>query len=194
MREVACDHACYTAVMSRQIALLRAVNVGGRGMVSSADLKTFFVNLGFADAVTLLNSGNVVFSSPKRAGAALEKYLHDEAVKRLKLDTDFIVRGAKEWRAVIEDNPFRKEAASDPGRLVVMALTAEPEKSAVVSLQKAIPGRERIAPHGKELYIVYPDGQGGSKLQAALINRHLGVRGTARNWNTALKLLALAEN
>jgi uncharacterized protein (DUF1697 family) len=179
--------------MSKQIALLRAVNVGGTGMVSSARLKAFFVALGFDDAVTLLNSGNVVFSSPKRAGAALERRLRDEAVKRLKLETDFIVRDAKEWRAVVGDNPFATEAKSDPGRLVVMALTGEPEKSAIAALQNAIPGRGRIAAHGKELYIVYPDGQGGSKLQAALINRHLGVRGTARNWNTALKLLALVE-
>ena len=185
---------CYNAAMSRQIALLRAVNVGGTGMVSSADLKAFFVGLGFSDARTLLNSGNVVFSSARRAGAALEKYLRDEAAKRLKLDTDFIVRDAKQWRAVIDENPYVREAKSDPGRLVVMALTGEPERAAIAALQKAIPGRERIAAHGKELYIVYPDGQGGSKLQAVLICRHLGVRGTARNWNTALKLLALVES
>jgi uncharacterized protein (DUF1697 family) len=174
--------------------MLRAVNVGGRGMVSSADLKTFFVNLGFDDAVTLLNSGNVVFSSPRRGGAALEKYLHDEAVKHLTLDTDFIVRDAKQWRAVIADNPFIKEAKSDPDRLIVMALTAPAAMPAIAALQKAISGRERIAAHGKELYIVYPDGQGGSKLQAALVSRHLGVRGTARNWNNARKLLALVED
>jgi uncharacterized protein (DUF1697 family) len=179
--------------MSSQIALLRAVNVGGTGMVSSAELKAFFAGLGFDDAATLLNSGNVVFSSARRTGAALEKYLQAEAIKRLRLDTDFIVRDAKQWRAVVDDNPYRKEAASDPGRLIVMALTAEPEKSKVAELQKVIPGREKIASHGRELYIVYPEGQGGSKLQAALINRHLGVRGTARNWNTALKLLALVE-
>lgn len=195
--EEACDGRrvqCYNAIMSRQIALLRAVNVGATGMVSSADLKAFFVGLGFDDAVTLLNSGNVVFSSAKRASATLEKRLHDEAISRLKLDTDFLVRDAKQWRAVIDDNPFAREAKSDPGRLVVMALKAEPEKSKIAALQKAIPGRERIAAHGRELYIVYPDGQGGSKLQAALINRHLGVRGTARNWNTALKLLSLVES
>lgn len=179
--------------MSKTIALLRAVNVGGRGIVSAADLKAFFVGLGFDDAVTLLNSGNVVFSSPRRSGAALEKYLHDEAAKRLELDTVFLVRDAKAWRAVIADNPFVKEAKTDPGRLVVMTLMAEPEKSNIAALQKAVPGREKIASHGKELYIVYPDGQGGSKLQAQ-INRHLGVRGTARNWNTALKLLALVES
>ena len=74
-----------------------------------------------------------------------------------------------------------------------MALTGEPEKSAIAALRKAIPGREKIASYGKELYIVYPDGQGGSRLQAALIGRHLGVRGTARNWNTVRKLLTLVE-
>ena len=178
--------------MTKHIALLRAVNVGGRSLVTSATLKSFFDVLGFEDATTLLNSGNVVFGSSARKGAALETFLAQEAKKRLKLETDFIVRNAKEWRAVIDGNPFRKEAISDPGRLVVMALIAEPAKSAIVALQKAIPGREKIASHGRELYIVYPDGQGGSKLQAQLI-RHLGVRGTARNWNTALKLLALVE-
>src|SRR5258706_3473444 len=131
---------CYNAAMSRKIALLRAVNVGGTGMISSAELKAFFVGLDFDDAVTLLNSGNVVFSSPGRAGAALEKHLHDEAAKRLKLDTDFIVRDAKEWRSLIADNPFAKEAKSDPARLIVMALTGEPEKSAIAALHKAIPG------------------------------------------------------
>lgn len=180
--------------MTKHIALLRAVNVGGKSMVTSAKLRSFFIALGFEDAVTLLNSGNVIFGSATRKDSTLEKYLAAEAKKRLKLDTDFIVREAKQWRAVIDNNPFRKEATFDPGRLVVVALTAEPAKSAVTALQKAIPGREKIASHAKELYIVYPDGQGGSKLQAQLISRHLGVRGTARNWNTVLKLLALVEH
>lgn len=180
--------------MTKHIALVRAVNVGGSRMVASAELRSFFHALGFLDAVTLLNSGNVVFSSNTRKTPALEPFLAAEAKTKLQLDTDFIVRDAKRWRAMIDNNPFRKEAASDPGRLVVMALTAKPAKAAIAALQKAIPGREKIASHDAELYIYYPDGQGGSKLHAQLINRHLGVRGTARNWNTALKLLALVED
>ncbi len=179
--------------MSKQIALLRAVNVGGRGIISSVDLKTFFASLGFCDAVTLLNSGNVVFTSPKRAGAGLEKLLHDEAVKRLKLDTDFLVRDANAWRWVVESNPFRKEAEADPAHLVVMALTGEPDRRSLGALRAAIVGPERFEAVGKQLYIVYPQGTGGSKFTVALIKRHLGVRGTGRNWNTTLKLLALVE-
>src|SRR5437762_2653850 len=86
--------------MTKQIALLRAVNVGGTRMIAAADLKALFVMLGFEDAVTLLNSGNVVFRSSARKGAALEKYLGAEAKKRLDLDTDFIVRDAKQWRTI----------------------------------------------------------------------------------------------
>jgi uncharacterized protein (DUF1697 family) len=179
--------------MSKQIALLRAVNVGGTRMITSADLKAFFVALVFEDAVTLLNSGNVVFGSSARKGSSLEKYLGVEAKKRLGLDTDFIVRDAKQWRAIVDDNPFQKEAKSDPARLLLTALTNAPEKSAIRKLEMANLGREKVFCRGDVLYIFYPDGTGKSKLSVQLINRHLGVRATGRNWNTVLKLLALVE-
>ena len=177
--------------MTRQIALLRAVNVGGTRKITSAELKSFLIELGFKDAATLLNSGNVVFSAAKRTGAALEKHLAAEAKKRLGLDTDFLVRSAKEWRAIVDDNPFPKEARSDPGHLAVVALTGAADKKAVVALGEANPGRERIVAAGTHLYVYYPDGVGQSKLTVQLMFRHLGVRATGRNWNTVLKLLAL---
>ena len=46
--------------------------------------------------------------------------------------------------------------------------------------------------NGREAYFTYPDGIGDSKLTIAVIERKLGARGTARNWNTVLKLGALA--
>ena len=53
-------------------------------------------------------------------------------------------------------------------------------------------GPETVEVVGRELYAVYPDGQGNSKLTNALIESKLETRGTARNWNTALKLAVLA--
>ena len=58
----------------------------------------------------------------------------------------------------------------------------------VAALQKAIVGREVVRAKGRCAYIVYPDGIGRSKLTGALIEKKLGTRGTARNWNTVLKL------
>jgi uncharacterized protein (DUF1697 family) len=43
----------------------------------------------------------------------------------------------------------------------------------------------------RHAYIYYPDGAGNSKLTPRLIETKLETRGTARNWNTVLKLQAL---
>jgi uncharacterized protein (DUF1697 family) len=179
--------------MTKHIALLRAVNVGGTSKVTSAELKSFFHALGFNDALTLLNSGNVVFSTNTRKTPSLEKLLAAEAKKRLGLDTDFMLRDAKQWRTIVFDNPFPTEARSDPARLLFMALTGTPEKGSIRKLEMAIPGGEKFVCRGNALYIFYPNGTSKSKLSVQLINRHLGVRATGRNWNTVLKLLALVE-
>ena len=61
------------------------------------------------------------------------------------------------------------------------------------ALQAAIQGPERIRADGKHLYVVYPAGIGRSKLTNSLIEKKLGTRSTGRNWNTVLKLSALAS-
>ena len=58
--------------------------------------------------------------------------------------------------------------------------------------QGAIVGREVVRAKDRCAYIVYPDGIGRSKPTSAVIESKLG-RGTARNWNTVLKLRALVE-
>jgi uncharacterized protein (DUF1697 family) len=54
-------------------------------------------------------------------------------------------------------------------------------------------GREVVHADGSHLYAVYPDGIGRSRLTNAVMDAKLGTRGTGRNWNTILKLAALAE-
>jgi uncharacterized protein (DUF1697 family) len=73
-----------------------------------------------------------------------------------------------------------------------MFLKSAPAAPAVEALRAAVPGPEVIRAGGRHLYISYPDGQGRSKLTGALIEKKLGTVGTARNWNTVLKLGALA--
>jgi uncharacterized protein (DUF1697 family) len=174
------------------IALLRGVNVGGHKQISMADLRDLLTQLGLAEVRSLLQSGNLVFGATGRTSAQLERLLETEAEKRLALTTDFFVRTAKEWKDLVEGNPFRKEAARDPGHLVVMFLKDASSATGVKALQEAITGREVVAAAGKHLYIVYPDGIGRSRLTNAVIDKRLGTRGTGRNWNTVLKLAALA--
>jgi uncharacterized protein (DUF1697 family) len=179
--------------MTIQIALLRAVNVGGRSAVAMSDLRDLLTALGFKEARSLLQSGNLVFRSGKQSGAALERLLEAEAGKRLKLHADFFIRTAKEWETIIAKNPFRDEARRDPGHLVVMALKDAPDAEAVEALRAAIKSREVVHAEDRHAYIVYPDGIGRSRLTNRVIEGKLGTRGTGRNWNTVLKLAELAS-
>lgn len=175
------------------IALLRAVNLGPHNKVAMADLRGLLTELGMEDPRSLLQSGNLVFRSDHSKTAELEGLLEDEAEARLGLKTDFFVRTAEEWRAVIEGNPFPEKAESDPSHLLVFALREAPKSAAVKALQEAIRGREVVRGKGRHAYVVYPDGIGRSRLTNVVIEKHLGTRGTGRNWNTVLKLQALVE-
>lgn len=179
--------------MSKHIALLRAVNLGGKTTIAMADLRALCVDLGFEDARTLLQSGNVVVTAGRRSAAAIESKLETALANKLGLKTDVLVRSAKEWRALMAANPFGDAAKNDPGHLVVMPLKKAVAKDALAALRAAIKGRESVGLAGRDLYIVYPDGIGRSKLTTKLIESKLGTRGTGRNWNTVVKLAALVE-
>jgi uncharacterized protein (DUF1697 family) len=174
------------------VALLRAINLAGRGAVAMSDLRDLFTLVGFTGVRTLLQSGNVVFRGPRQSGAALERRLEAEAVKRLGVETEFFVRTAAEWQALIAHNPFREEAQRDPGHLLAIILKRAPEPENVQALQAAVQGREIVRGGDRHAYIVYPDGVGRSRLTNALIEKKLGSRGTGRNWNTVVKLAAAA--
>ena len=177
--------------MTTHVALLRAINLGGHNSVSMADLREVLTRLGFGDVQSVLQTGNLVFQDHRRTGAQLEQLLETEARKRLKLETDFFVRTAMEWQAVIARSPFPKEAKRDPAHLVVMFLKDAPDAKDVKTLQDAITGREVVRAVGKHLYVVYRDGIGRSRLTNAVMEKNIHTRGTGRNWNTVLKLGAL---
>ena len=178
--------------LTTHIALLRGINVGGHRQVGMTDLRNFITQVGLQDARSLLQSGNLIFSSNVRTGAELERFLESEAADRLSLEVDFFVRTPEEWKSVIRQNPFRKEAERDPAHLVVLFLKGEPEAADVAALQAEIKGPEIVKAKGKQAYIFYPNGMGRSKLTHVILEKRLG-RGTGRNWNTVLKLGIIAK-
>jgi uncharacterized protein (DUF1697 family) len=177
--------------MTIHIGLLRAVNLPGHNKIGMAALRELLAALGMQDVRSLLQSGNVVFRSDLHPLARLERVLEHGAEKRLGLETDFFVRTASDWKAIIAANPFPEEAERDPGHLLVMFLKEAPNREDVIALQRAIKGREVVRAKGRHAYIVYPDGVGRSRLTNALIEKKLATRGTGRNWNTVLRLGAL---
>lgn len=180
--------------MANHIALLRAINVGPHNKVGMAALRDTAGGLGLAEPRTLLQSGNLVFDSSGRSPAQLEAMLQEATATQLGVATDFFVRGAKAWRALIDANPFAQAARGDPAHLVVLLFKQAPGAAQVKALRDAITGREELAVAGREAYMVYPDGIGTSCVTTALVARKLGTANTARNWNTVLKIAALLDS
>jgi uncharacterized protein (DUF1697 family) len=176
--------------MTKNVALLRSINLGSHKKIAMQDLCEVFTELGFSDVRSLLQTGNVMFRSQSRT-TQLERLLEREVNKRLALQTDFFVRNADEWTSVVSHNPFRDEARRDPAHLVVVFLKHAPDANQLNALRAAITGRERVGAHGRQAYIVYPDGIGRSRVTSSLIERKLATRGTGRNWNTVLKMAEL---
>lgn len=164
------------------IALLRAVNVGGTGKLPMADLRALCEKSGFRDVRTYIQSGNVVFSSAvaaKKAKATLEASL----AKRLGKPVLVLIRTADELAAAIAANPFPEAA---PNQLLITFLDDEPPASSIKGWK--VPGRERMALVGRELFIHFPDGIGPSKLKIPFADV-----GTGRNLNSVRALLAMAR-
>jgi uncharacterized protein (DUF1697 family) len=178
------------ALMSVHIALLRAINLGSHQPVLMANLRDLVTELGFVGVRSVLQTGNLVFRSNTRTGADLEGFLEAEAAKHLDLRTDFLIRTAAEWKRIVAHNPFSEQAKGDPAHLIVMFLKRAPSVKEIAALQSSITGPEIITADGRQVYIVYPAGVGRSRLTNSFAEKKLGARGTARNWNTVLKLEA----
>lgn len=173
------------------IFLLRAVNVGGATAIRMEALRGIAEALGFRHPTTLLQSGNLVASHdgrPVEAAARLESAL----AKEFPYAPDVIARSQGALSEAIAANPLPLSAGQDPKFLQYVALAETPDPAALERLTSTYAGPETIALRGADLFIYYAEGVGRSKLTNALIERRLGVKGTARNWNTVTKLTSLA--
>ena len=176
--------------MPRSLALFRAVNVSGTGRLPMAELREHLAARGFEDVVTYIASGNLLLTGPL-AGPELEARLEAEAASRFDLRTDVIVRDLDAWTRLVAENPFPELAAEAPARMSCMVLKSPAADGGWERLQAEAPGREPMRLIGRRLYLFHVDGAADSKLTAGFIERRLSTRGTARNWNTVLKLHAL---
>ncbi|HYW44867.1 MAG TPA: DUF1697 domain-containing protein [Bryobacteraceae bacterium] len=175
------------------VSMLRGVNLAGHKKIGMDALRKLYESLGLRDAQTFINSGNVIFRTQGRNLAALSRRIEDAIEQSFGFRCDVIVRTIPELRDAIAGNPFAGRSGIEPGKLAVTFLASDPGQEAreKVLRIKADPEEVRIA--GRELYIYYPNGMARPKLTWPTLERILKTSGTARNWNTARKLLEIAE-
>jgi uncharacterized protein (DUF1697 family) len=174
--------------VTRFVAFLRAINVGGRNKIEMGALRALCDEVGFDNVQTYIQSGNIAFSTRTRSVANVETAIERALKASTGLDITVVARTATELGKTVADNPFALESLS-PTHLVVVFLKSTPQIS---SIDLTAYGPEVAVCKGRDLYIHYMNGQGRSKVTNAVLERLLGVPGTARNWNTVNKMLSMA--
>ncbi len=177
--------------MSRQVALLRGINVGRARAVGMAELRAVVEGLGATDVATHLRSGNVVYSTPEAPGR-MARRMSAAIGEAVGFAVPVLVRTGRRMSAIVAGNPLPEEAARDPRRLQVVFLDGAPPAEAVRGLEDEDVGDDRIRLAGQEVYVWSPAGITGSPGLAALERRRLPVTATARNWRTVERLAAMA--
>lgn len=174
--------------MSSYVSFFRGLNVGGNHQVKMAALKALHEALRLASVQPYIQSGNVVFSSDESDAEALRQRIEEHFEQRFGFRSEVYVRSVGDMQRIIERNPFQAQAAATPNWVVVTFLPARTDAAEWDEPIASYPGPEQAVLLGDDLYIYYPDGIGTSKLPRTALGKRLKNVGTARNWNTILKL------
>jgi uncharacterized protein (DUF1697 family) len=177
--------------MATQIALLRGINVGAHNRIPMAELRGLLAELGYPDARTLVQSGNIVLSAdlaPENLGGELERAIAD----RFGVQTPVVVRTHDELAEIVALDPLG-DVAEEHKLYQVSFLSAEPDPQAVAKIAQEDFAPERFVHEGREIYAWHPEGIHNSRLARMLSDKRLGVVATARNWKTTTKLLEMAD-
>jgi uncharacterized protein (DUF1697 family) len=171
----------------RYVAFLRAINVGGRNC-SMATLKRPFEQLGFSDVETFIASGNVMFSTTRRATERLETEIEEALRAALGYDVATFLRTDREVAAVARHKPFPTAAMRAAQSLNVGFVAAPIDASTRSALMRLTTDIDTFHVDGREIYWMCRKRQGDSKISNVALERALKIRSTFRGLNTVLRL------
>lgn len=174
------------------VALLRGINVAGKNMIAMKSLAAMFVEAGCENVQTYIQSGNVLFNASEPVARRAAALISRAIAEQLRLEIAVVTRTPAELREVTTRNPFLK-AGADPGKLYVAFLGDAPRPSGVAALDPNRSPPDEFAVVGREIYLHCPNGLGRTRLTNQYFDSKLATTSTVRNWNTVLKLLALAS-
>jgi len=174
------------------VALLRGVNVGGHNKLPMKSLTSFCEAQGCCDVRTYIQSGNVVFAANAKTASSFPLALKTQIKEEHGFETTAILRTTDELRLVTQSNPFLKPGV-DTKSLYVLFLADKPSPADAVRLNPPCENDEAFALRGREIFWYLPRGGGRSKMANYRFDKILRTVGSARNWQTVTKLLALME-
>jgi len=179
--------------MTRAIALLRGINVGGHNKLPMADLRSLFADLGCDHVATYIQSGNVVFDT----SAAELRTLASRATARIEatfgLQVPVQTRTSKELLKMVAVHPFAGAPGEEKLRNI-MFLETKPTAKMLAVFEPNCSFGETFELIGRELHVFHPKGQAKTKFTHTYVERVFQTASTTRNMRTVNKLLEMIDS
>ena len=176
--------------MAIYISLLRGINVSGKKIIKMADLRAIYQALQFDDVQSYIQSGNVVFHSPKDDCQYLEQQIKQAIFQHYQFDVHVFVLTPETLMNAKNNLPFIDVNVESEGSKILLCFLSRTPENSIDLLTPYLKSNEQLYITGNVLYLYCQDGFGKSKLTHSNIEKKLQVSATARNLKTVNKLLS----
>jgi len=172
---------------TKYVAFLRGINVGGHHKLPMADLKAEIHSLGFTEIETLLNSGNLIFSSTEKEESSLEERIAEHLEKTFGFPVPVLVRKGEELLRLFSADPFEGIEVTPDIRLYISFLKQHPQQLELPWVSDD--GSFRIIHmDDRTVCSVLDLSKSGSTKGMDSLEKIFGKNLTTRNWNTIEKM------
>ena len=173
------------------MALLRGINVGGKGIVAMAELRDALQKCGLENVHTYIQSGNVFFSSPETDKLKLAQLVEDCVLTNFNVPAKAVVFTKDEWQQIIAAAP-KWWGKNSEWKHNLLAVIPPYDMSKIIEAVGALkPDIEAIEPDKGVLYQSMSLKLFGRTTTGRLASSSAYKQLTIRNYNTASKLLEL---
>jgi uncharacterized protein (DUF1697 family) len=173
--------------MTTHVALLRAINVGGKNSLPMKTLALMFEELGCRNVRTYIQSGNVVFDASDALARRVPKAIHAAIEKQCGFSVPVVTRSQVELGKVAKGHAFAQRVKDT--KLLHVAFLAEipsAERIALLDPKRSPPDELKVI--GRDIHLLLPKGVGSSKLTNVYFDAKLATVSTLRNFATIQKL------
>lgn len=174
--------------MQTYVALLRGINISGKKVVPMNELKRLFIDSGFSDVVTYINSGNVIFRAAMRSPVQIRSVIEKNLEERFGFDVKVIVVGLKELTGYLSACPYDQDRLSQGEVIYLSLLSAVPQRERTKGTARYPDEVDEFKVGGKVVYLVAKHGYSKTRYNNAYFEKELKVDATTRNINTLRKI------
>lgn len=176
--------------MNTYIVLLKGINVGGHKKVPMAELRELLANSGFINVRTYIQSGNVICQSSNSNTQDLEAYIKKLILDYFGFEVSVLVRTREHLKSIFDSCPFSEEKKK---KSYFMMLHNTPNNELVKIASEKVYEGETYFIINDCIYFYCEKGYGKAKFNMNFFERKLKTIGTARNYNTMVKLIAMSS-